>query len=63
MLDVHIAVSNFVGYGYNFMWPVRTLDLKSAQGRKTRRTPAMAAGLTDHVWTLKEWCTFPALSS
>jgi hypothetical protein len=25
-----------------------------------RRTPAMAAGLTDHVWTLKEWITFPA---
>jgi hypothetical protein len=62
-LDVHISVSRFVGYGYNFMWPVRTLDLKSAVGRNIKRTPAMVAGLTDHVWTLMEWCTFPARSS
>jgi len=62
-LDVHISVSYFVGYGYNFMWPVRTLDLKSVEGRKIKRTPAMAAGLANHVWTLKEWCTFPAFSS
>jgi hypothetical protein len=25
------------------------------------RTPAMAAGLTAHVWTLREWLTFPAV--
>jgi IS1 family transposase len=62
-LEIHISVSHFVGYGYNFMWPVRTLDLKGADGIKTRRTPAMAAGLTDHIWTLKEWCTFPGISS
>lgn len=62
-LEVHISVSHFVGYGYNFMWPVRTLELKGPDGMKTRRTPAMAAGLTDHIWTLKEWCTFPAFSS
>ena len=24
-------------------------------------TPAMAAGLTDHVWSLTEWLTFPAV--
>ena len=62
-LDIHISVSYFVGYGYNFMWPVRTLELKGSDGKKIQRTPAMAAGLTDHVWTLIEWCTFPALSS
>lgn len=62
-LDIHISVSYFVGYGYNFMWPVRTLELKGLDGKKIKRTPAMAAGLTDHVWTLQEWCTFPALPS
>lgn len=62
-LEVHLSVSYFVAYGYNFMWPVRTLELKSTDGGKVRRTPAMAAGLTDHVWSLKEWCTFPAHSS
>src|SRR5262249_46837809 len=25
-----------------------------------QRTPAMAAGLTDHVWTIREWATYPA---
>jgi len=24
-------------------------------------TPAMAAGLADHVWTLEEWVTLPAV--
>ena len=24
-------------------------------------TPAMAAGLTDHVWSLAEWLRFPAV--
>jgi len=62
-LEIHLAVSYFVGYGYNFMWPVRTLELKGLEGKKIQKTPAMAAGLTDHIWTLKEWCIFPALSS
>lgn len=57
--DMHNAASYFVGLGYNFLWPVRTLSLERLDGRKLRRTPAMAAGLTDHIWTLKEWCTFP----
>ena len=30
-------------------------------GRWQQRTPAMAAGLADHVWSLKEWLTFPAV--
>jgi len=25
-----------------------------------QRTPAMAAGLASHVWTLQEWLTYPA---
>ncbi len=25
-----------------------------------RRTPAMAAGLTDHIWSIQEWIKFPA---
>lgn len=57
--EIHNAVSYFVGFGYNFIWPVRTLALKGSEGKTIRRTPAMAAGLTDHVWTLEEWCLFP----
>ena len=39
---------------YNFCAPHGTLT-KKADGVKT--TPAMAAGLTDHVWTLEELLT------
>ena len=31
-----------------------------ARGRLRKRSPAMAAGLTDHVWSLREWLTYPA---
>jgi hypothetical protein len=58
---VHAAVSYFTLYSYNFCWPVRTLRQKDAVGKWQDRTPAMAAGLTDHVWTLAEWLTLPGV--
>jgi hypothetical protein len=39
---------------YNFVMPHKSLR----QGR-TRRTPAMAIGLTDHVWSYREYIWFP----
>ncbi len=57
---VHEAVSYFTLYSYNFCWPVRTLRVGSRRKGYRQRTPAMAAGLTDHVWTLKEWLSRPA---
>ena len=33
---------------------------KDQQGKWQQRTPAMAAGLADHVWSLREWLTYPA---
>lgn len=59
--EVHVAATRFSYFSYNFCWPVRTLRVKAADGRWRPRTPAMAAGLTDHVWTLREWITFPAV--
>jgi IS1 family transposase len=59
--DVHDAVTYFTMYTYNFCWPVRTLRQRDSHGRWRHRTPAMAAGLTDHVWSLWEWLTFPAV--
>ena len=43
-----------VGTAYNFCWPHESLRLR-ARGtpRWQERTPAMAAGLTDHVWTME----------
>jgi hypothetical protein len=46
---------------YNFTRPVRTLHREleepTKQARWRPRTPAMAAALTDHVWTVKELLT------
>lgn len=58
--DVHRAASVFSYFSYNFCWPVRTLRVKVG-GRWRHRTPAVAAGLTDHVWSLNEWLTYPAV--
>ena len=48
-------------YYCNFCWPARTLGLKDAAGRRVQRSPAMAAGLTDHVWSMSEWLSRPAV--
>lgn len=58
---VHEAVSYFTLYSYNFCWPVRTLREGSRRKGYRQRTPAMAAGLADHIWTLKEWLFRPAV--
>jgi hypothetical protein len=59
--EVHTALTAFTLYSDNFCWPVRTLRRRSAAGRWQPRTPAMAAGLTDHVWSWQEWLTLPAV--
>ena len=44
-----------VGTAYNFCWPHTSLRLPALGGRKWQeRTPAMAAGLTDQVWTMED---------
>jgi hypothetical protein len=60
---MHDAATYFTMYSYNFCWPVRTLALKLADGHRVPRTAAMAAGLTDHVWSIREWVTLPAVQS
>ena len=57
----HEAATYFTLYSYNFCWPVRTLRTVSEDQPWQRRTPAMAAALTDHVWSLAEWSNFPAI--
>ena len=44
-----------VGTAYNVCWTHQSLRLRAIGGRKWQeRTPAMAAGLTEHVWTMEE---------
>jgi IS1 family transposase len=61
--QIHQAAGYFTYYTYNFCWPVRTLaqplDDRTGKAKYRPRTPAMAAGLTDHLWELKEWLEYP----
>jgi hypothetical protein len=59
--EVHEAMTYFTMYSYNFCWPVRALAERDDGGRLRRRTPAMAAGLANHVWTMREWITSPGV--
>jgi IS1 family transposase len=59
--QVHEAVTYFTLYSANFCCPVRTLREPSAAGGWHQRTPAMAAGLADHVWSIAEWLRYPAV--
>jgi hypothetical protein len=58
---VHEAMTYFTLYSYNFCWAVRTLRTRRENGSWQSRTPAMAAGLSKHIWSLREWLTFPAV--
>ena len=57
----HTEVTYLSMFTYNFCWPVRTLRIKNEQGSWQPRSPAMAAGLTDHLWSISEWLTLPAV--
>jgi IS1 family transposase len=56
--EVHRAATCFSMYSYNFCWAVRTL--RRPNGQKGECTPAMSAGLAEHVWTIREWLIYPA---
>src|SRR5437763_8899245 len=51
-LAMHRAASYFIGYSDNFCWAVRTLRFRAPGGAWQARTPAMAAGLSNHVLTI-----------
>jgi len=56
-LTMHRLAAVFEDAVYNLVRPVKTLRQKAQQGAKQRWipcTPMMAAGITDHMWTLRE---------
>ena len=60
-LSFHEACTWLVVVWYNFGWCVRTLRQKVQEDppRYHYRTPAMAAGLADHPWTMEELLRYP----
>ena len=59
--ESHVVATYFTMSSYNFRWPVRTLRVRSEDQTWRRKTPTMAAGLADHVWSLEEWLRFPVV--
>jgi IS1 family transposase len=60
-LSCHEACTWLVVVWYNFGWCVRTLREKVQEEppRYRYRTPAMAAGLADHAWSMQELLGYP----
>jgi len=61
---MHLAAAAWEDLVYNWIRPLKTLrllDQTDSFRRWQPRTPAMAAGLTDHLWTFKELLTTVAL--
>jgi hypothetical protein len=57
-LVFHDALTRLIFCLYNFCWCVRTLSVIE-EGKQVSRTPAMAAKLSEYVWTAAEWVTYP----
>ena len=59
-VEIHRAMAVWEDVYYNLGRPVKTLRQEIFNDPTRRwlpRTPAMAAGLTDHIWTVKELLT------
>jgi len=57
----HVAATYFTLYSDNFCWPVRTMREPIGEGHYRKRTPAIASGLTDHIWSISDWIGFPVV--
>jgi hypothetical protein len=67
---MHHAALNDLAYNFSrehsslrvrLQRPEPTRGRKGAPKRWTQRTPAMAAGITDHRWTMEELMTYPMI--
>jgi len=62
-LEMHAAAATWEDGYYNLVRPhksLRVLVADAAPQKWLPRTPAMAANLTNHVWTVKElWTALP----
>lgn len=56
--EYHVAMSWFAAAYYNFCRPHLGLQVR-VDGHWSKRTPAMAGGISDHVWSLDEFMSYP----
>ncbi len=59
-MKMHTKAFDIFQAWYNFVKPHDSLKLRIYSGNRKwfQRTPAMAEGITDHIWSLKELLTF-----
>jgi hypothetical protein len=59
-INIHTNAIDFFQAWYKFVKPHKSLRLEIKEGNKKwkQRTPAMAEGLTDHVWSLYDLLCF-----
>lgn len=60
IVEMHRAAATWEDIVYNLIRPLKTLRLELSNNpirRWSPRTPAMAAALTDHTWTVKDLLT------
>ena len=53
------AQTNIVITYYNFSKPHRSLTLRSPNGKRIKRTPAMATNLIERIWPIREILAYP----
>lgn len=58
LLEYHKYQTSLTIAYYNFCLPHRSLEYL-CRDKKIRNTPVMKAGLTDHVWTMRELLAYP----
>ena len=66
VLEMHRAAASWEDAIYNLVRPLKTLRLEAVSDPSRRwlpQTPAMAAGLTDHIWTVKALLTTIPISN
>jgi hypothetical protein len=58
-IEMHVAQSWLSVTYYNFCWDHRSLRMRRPDGSFQHRSPAVAAKLTDHIWTIHELAHYP----
>jgi len=56
------CVYNFCSWHQSLRVPLYVLGSRGEQRRWVGRTPAMAAGLTDHRWSVEGWLAYQVLA-
>ncbi len=60
--EYHVSHSWFCVTYYNFCWDHRYLRVGIADRLYTHRSPMIALGVTDHIWSIEEMATYQTMA-